>query len=393
VRTQNGWRVGQTVAAALYSIVVANPIQARVTLPVEVVGERGTTASVTFEVPAGQGREVRSLWMQIHNLAYADMVSVQINGSDWMPLNNSTVAINGPGKSYGGIGGGFSTLTVTLPLSRPVVEDGANTIRFSFNGSDGMASGFRVLSFNLRDRSGKPVLAPDTFVEEDPNLWEPPLKDSNSISAGAALWQSATLMANDLPGAPRIRAHCADCHAQDGRDLKYFSFSNASIVARSRFHGLSEMQGKQIASYIRALQVPSPGRPWNPPYQPGPGLDAQPVANWAAGAGLVWVLDDDSATLPYLFGGSGALPITREVFRPDSNLNAREIPIALQLPDWNHWLPLVHPLDAWGASFSSSDFFQWYGGAGSKPTLRSLLATPDLGEQISSGLALQGGHK
>jgi hypothetical protein len=355
----------------------ANTVLARVTLPVEVVGENGTTASMTVEVPAARAREVHSLWMQIHNLAYADMVSVQVNAGDWMTLNNRTVAVAEPGKSYGGIGGGFSTLTVTLPLPAPTMTGGANTIRFRFNHSDGMASGFRVLAFDLKDSGGESVLAADTFTEEDPNSWAPPLQDSSSISAGAALWLSATLVANSLPGAPKIRAHCADCHAQDGRDLKYFNFSNASIVARSRFHGLSELQGREIASYIRALHVPNPGRPWNPPYQPGPGLDARPVADWSAGAGLTWVLDDDSATLPYLFGKDVAAPVARKVFQPDGNLNAREIPIALQLPDWNHWLPQVHPLDAWGDSFASSEFYQSYAGTGSKASLRGLLAAPD----------------
>jgi hypothetical protein len=228
---------------------------------------------------------------------------------------------------------------------------------------------------------------------------------------------NAELVASSLPNAPRIRARCADCHAQDGRDLKYFSFSNASIIARSRFHGLTDLQGRQIASYIRSLPVPNPGRPWNPPYQPGPGLDAQPIANWAAGAGLEWVLDNDNATLPFIFPGSGdratlepvaagkepdwsaIVPrITRAAFRPDGNLNAREIPIALQLPDWSHWLPIVHPLDAWGPGFQNSEFFEWYGWASypaasgrksqagaAKQSLRGLLAAPDLAATISSG--------
>src|SRR5262249_36795865 len=194
---------------------------------------------------------------------------------------------------------------------------------------------------------------------DDPNSWKPPLTDPASLSAGRQLWQNGPLTANSFPNAGPIRAHCADCHARDGRDLKYFSYSNESIVARSRFHGLSELQGRQIASYIRSLTAPSPGRPWNPPYQPGPGLDAQPAANWAAGAGIGWVLENDSATLPSLFPPSAAptmpalLPrITRDAFRPDGNLNPREIPIAFQLPDWNHWLPQIHPLDAWGPSFA-----------------------------------------
>jgi hypothetical protein len=369
----------------VFCILAAKPLRARVTLPIEVVGGAGTTASVRFDVPADRARDVRSLRLQIHNLAFADMVSVQVNDSQWTALNNKTAAVAEPGKSYGGIGGAYSTLKLTMPLPGQVVVDGPNTIRFRFNGTDGLTSGFRVLAFNLSDASGQPVLAPDAFAEEDPTGWTSPLTDSNSISAGASLWQSAPLQANGLPAAKQIRAHCADCHAQDGRDLKYFNFSNESIIARSRFHGLSELQGRQIASYIRTLKFPSPGRPWNPPYQPGPGLDALPITNWSAGAGLAWVLDDDAATLPYIFGGNGAAAITSKAFEPDGNLNTREIPVSLQLPDWNHWLPQVHPLDAWGDTFSKSEFALSYDGTASKPGLHALLAGPNLAERISSG--------
>ena len=54
--------------------------------------------------------------------------------------------------------------------------------------------------------------------------------------------------------------------------------------------------------------------------------------------------------------------ITPEMFRPDGNLSAREIPIALQLPDWNQWLPRVHPKDAWGPAFTQSAFAALYDG-------------------------------
>ena len=342
----------------------------------------------------------------------------RVNAGDWLPLNNDTVAVAEPGKSYGGIGGGFSTLKMTLPLPSHAALEGANTIRFRFNYSNGIVSGFRVLALDLLAGDSTSVLEPDLFIQDDPNTWAPPLRDSGSIQAGQALWESAPLSPGGFKASPVIRAHCSDCHARDGRDLKYFCFSNASIIVRSRFHGLSDLQGEQIASYIRSLPVPSPGRPWNPPYQPGPGLDAQPVANWAAGAGLAWILDNDSSTLPFLFGANvdRATPspqvaigkdldwtalvprITREPFRPDGNLNVREIPISLQLPDWNHWLPQVHPLDAWGPAFGKSEFAEWYGSVGSpqpaggrappsasKPSLRNLLAAPDLSASISSG--------
>jgi hypothetical protein len=144
--------------------------------------------------------------------------------------------------------------------------------------------------------------------------------------------------------------------------------------------------------------VTSPGRPWNPPYQPGPGLDSQPVANWSAGAGLSWALDGDNATLPFLFAARGEdavravadagkppdwstlVPrITRSVFHPDGNLNPREVPISLQLPDWNRWLPQVHPLDAWGTAFQQSEFARAPG------SLRAVFKSTDLTQLIASG--------
>lgn len=244
------------------------------------------------------------------------------------------------------------------------------------------------------------MIPPANFVEDAPDTWTPPRPDAASIHLGQELWQTASLVASSLPNSPRIQAHCSDCHAHDGRDLKYFNFSSASIVARSRFHGLTTLQGEQIASYIRSLPLPNPGRPWNPPYQPGPGLDEQPISNWAAGAGLSWVLDQDANGLKYLLVPHGmhvdettytpadtpdlhelVAQITPELFRPDGNLNVRQIPIAMQLPDWSQWLPRIHPKDAWGADFADSKFATMYDGGTSsgksrlkrKTSLRVLL--------------------
>src|SRR5262245_11922380 len=151
------------IAVLYLSLASAAHAEATVTLPVEVVGEDGATASVTLELPAQSAREVRSLWMQIHGLSYADMVSVQVNESQWFSLNNDTVAVAEPGKSYGGIGGGFGTLSVTLTLPAGVVVQGGNTIRFRFNHTDGVASGFRVVAFNLLTNASKKFLTTDDF--------------------------------------------------------------------------------------------------------------------------------------------------------------------------------------------------------------------------------------
>jgi len=122
------------------------------------------------------------------------------------------------------------------------------------------------------------------------------------------------------------------------------------------FHGLAPLQGDQIASYIRSLTTPSPGRPWNPPYQPGPGLDSKPVEQWSAGAGLDAVPDTDQDGVNKMFPSG----IYNGALSADGNMNVRETAIPMQLLDWNSWLPTTHPLDAW-SDFATSRFFSFYG--------------------------------
>lgn len=86
--------------------------------------------------------------------------------------------------------------------------------------------------------------------------------------------------------------------------------------------------------------MPSPGRPWNPPYQPGPGTDDKQAEEWAAGAGIEWVLENDEDTIDYAFPNG----ITADAIL-NNDFKMRNIPIAMMLLDWNHWLPDVHPLD------------------------------------------------
>jgi hypothetical protein len=321
-----------------------------VTLPVEVMGPTGFTATVSFAIPAGSNLSgPLQLWMQIHGLRYSGAASVRLNGGPWTAITSSSVTLLGQANDFGGIGGGFSTLKMTLPISPSSVTSGTNSISFMFNGTDGVTSGFRVLAFNVLNSSGSNLVPASAFVQDDPTTWQPPSTLAADIAAGQALWTSGSLTVPTPNGAPvAILAHCGMCHTHDGRDLKYFNYSNNSIHARSVFHGLTDQQGYQIASYIRSLNMPNPGMPWNPPYQPGPGMDSLPVSQWAAGAGLNAVLDADVEMLPYVMpGGSTANWVST------GYLNAHEIPIDLQLPDWNRWLPTIHPVDAWGSTFTT----------------------------------------
>jgi len=346
-----------------------------VVLPLEVMGAAGSV--VTVQVNAALGVNATQLYMQVNNLSYDNKASVQINDGAWVALTNASVTVQGTGATYGGIGGGFDTIKLTVPITGAV--NGTNTIRFRFNETDGVSSGYRVLDFNLQDSSGTSLVDSSTYAQDDPTTWVAPENDAADIAAGKTLWQSATLSSSPVTPTAMLQAHCMDCHTANGSDLQRFNYSNYSIVERSQFHGLSQTQGLQIASYIRSLTatlgVPGTNcRPWNPPYQPGPGLDAGDVKNWTCGAGIGAVSDSDADTFKTLFPQN----INAQAIAPAGHLNAREIPISLQLPDWNHWVPRIHPKDAWGSYFTNSLLNKEYNGEGTGAAtynLRSHLTT------------------
>src|SRR5262249_23281723 len=155
----------------------------------------------------------------------------------------------------------------------------------------GNSNGYRVLDVQLQDSGGR-ELSHVQRVWADESLEKSAGQNPSTLSQqGQPLWTGRNLLVKS-PIVPRtIRAPCHACHGADGRNLHSSNSSTAAIVQPSRFHGLTEDQGKAIAAYLRASlyakvpHVPA-AAPWNPPYQPGPGLDARPAVEWSAGAGL-----------------------------------------------------------------------------------------------------------
>ncbi|NND72402.1 MAG: T9SS type A sorting domain-containing protein [Rhodothermales bacterium] len=327
--------------------------QAQIKVPIEVIGPDGYTQSVNVNVTSAS--EVSRLWLQVHSPGYkygeGNKMSVRINGGAWTDVNNQIAICEAPESSYECIGGAFATVRFTIPATG--VISGNNTIDFRFNGTEGLTIGYRVLAFNFVRSDNSKILPESTFYYDDPSLWTAPLTSQSDIDRGKQLWESEPLL--DF-GNVSITATCADCHAKDGRDLQYFAYSNHSIIERSKFHGMSQTEGEQVASYIRNLAVASHGTPWDPPYQPGPGLDDKPAEEWAAGAGLEWVLEEDEQMIPHMFPDG----FSSDQILTSNDLNMREIPIGIQLPDWNEWLPRVHPKDAWGSVFTTSSVYTIY---------------------------------
>jgi len=376
-----------------------------VSLPIRVIPLDGTTpGTTTITVGVSDPSGVETLYLKGHALGYHmsewtengtpdwdggtggtdpndrydQKASFRINNGSWVDLTNENVTCKYPEKLYGCIAGAFQTIRLEVPISETgALDSGTNTITFRFNGTEGVSSGYRILDVELRRSGDSDAIDGTTFEYEDPETWTSPegYNNSSAISEGETLFKKQGILVGEAILSPTrekssLTASCANCHARDGRDLKYFNYSNQSIVARSRFHGLTESQGKKIAAYIRSIDLELPNYdcngdgtpesretvcgawPWNPPYQPGPGLDEKPVEWWAAGAGVDAVLEDDIDAFQY----------AKQAYQSgntdtDSSLNVREFPLAVQFPDWNNWLPDIAPQE-FRSDWESTDLYQ-----------------------------------
>ncbi len=369
--------VKRTVTAT--SAGVNDPVD---TLPIEVLGPAGTKKTVSFNLE-GVAR-MTHLYVRCNACGYEDIAhnkntslikaTVRINGGAAIALKhftedgnvygNGQIKIIGGEANYGGIGGAFRTVRFTVPISG--LKPGMNTVTFEHVSPRAPSIGFRIIDLNFLEYGdiNRKVLNNTDLVLDDPRQWRAPRDNLTDIVKGAELWRQRNKLydiSRDLLDGKgggqgsfsgRMKASCSDCHAVDGRDLKYFNFSNESIVQRSKFHGLTQVEGEQIASYIRNLffAVVKQARPWNPAYQPGVGMDARPVYEWAAGAGVDAILNKSSDIAPYLFPRGTSLTEVRAVVDRYKTLNLRELPINLPMPEWNQWLPPIHPDDAFDTS-------------------------------------------
>lgn len=293
----------------------------------------------------------------------------------WTDISDADVTLPIEEKLAGGVNGGFYTIHASLPINdemrKRLVSDAApNTIEFRFNGTDGLTNGFRIVDIAIRDAQHN-RLGHDTLVQADP-LVEHQAGAAWTADAdrGQSLWTSGHLLKSKLVHAP-INATCDSCHASRGQDLQYFNYSDAAIEQRAQYHGFSADQARQVRAYIRYANRNLPfapaARPYNPVYQPGPGLDAKDVSQWAAGAGLDAVLTTADASAHAVFGKDASALTQADVDRvmsANATLNTRETSIPLQLPDWNAWLPTIAPEDVWpttggaaGGSFFSGATF------------------------------------
>lgn len=260
--------------------------------------------------------------------------------------------------AFGGLNGGFGTTRFATPIAG-IEPNTTYDLEFQYDYIPGSeSSGYRILDMALWKTNSK--LEENQIVNGHNYLtgegWIGPFEGAedkvSKSTEGGQLWRGETGQQLINNNGVMIKATCADCHTSSGWDLKYFNYSNKSIIARSNFHGLSRVEGEKIAQYIRDLSTErsEKGRPWQPPFQPGPQADNDPY-EWAAGQGLENVLESDMDMIPELFGEANPSEdkIREAVNKYSGNTNVRTQRISVQFPDWNAWLPKIHPKDLIGS--------------------------------------------
>ncbi len=349
-----------------------------VQMPVRVFTTDATRISKSFNVALDSSKiaDVEYLYLQVHGLRYGGQLSVKVNSDPYLQVYNHTVLVMEPEYSQGGIGGINHTISFLIDLSNSTLLTN-NVIRVRLNGTDGDNNAIRVLDADLRDDNLNSLLTAGEVLHADTESvtgaqWSPYSTNNARISNGEKFWEGdSSIFDKDKDGNGTndaylisdpinetvILASCASCHFDDGGDLIYFNYSNDAIVSRAMYHGVSENNAKDIVSYLRSLGNPNPGRPWNPPFQPGAGLDpnrpGQAAARgeaWMAGAGLGAVVSTEQEVFDALFPGGGAVAEIAQVIdheKEKTPLSVREIPVRFQFPDWNEWLPKHALEDLW----------------------------------------------
>jgi hypothetical protein len=226
---------------------------------------------------------------------------------------------------------GVHTITVT----------DSDTFTFTIPESDGRQAGTKAYA---GVKVAKLIIDVDDFVEEDVNSWVAPT--GGNAGTGATLWANQANLAPEFPG-QQFSAKCKDCHARNGLDLKYFNYSNHSIMVRAMFHGWTEQQAKDVAAYIRGNVSSNPGRPYNAVYQPCVNSTVVSAYDWAAACTYHDVLPNNAGMIEELFGATIEVS-DWEPTRANAHFAQQRIP--LQMLDWNDWLPLLHPADTYNSA-------------------------------------------
>jgi hypothetical protein len=302
------------------------PARPATTLPLEILGPPGTAVELDVvldasTVSAARAAGTAALELTVHNIVEPDSAEVVVNAASAIDLG----ATSGPllRRFDGRVASG------RVAIDPAALVAGPNRIVFRYTRQIkdlAAVSGFRVLDVAV-------VIGSDRFTPalsmDDPSTWQPQNGTPEAVERGRSFFQDVS-----RDGGPA----CARCHADSGADLQYYAFSTNSIVERAMFHEFSRTDAEDLASYIRSLPLSPTGRPYDPPFQPGPGNHG------AAGGGYGAALADDAAFANATFAGT-SLPSPLP-WKWAEAVDTFVAPAAINTPTWFRWLPR-ELLDDW----------------------------------------------
>lgn len=320
-------------------------------IPNGTIGSGDTTVDIAWRFRGTDGKTSGSRILE--------MVLIESTDCDMTNIAKTGTASIGTCNSHG-FSSGDDILVRGAPGERMVFNgmrhlSGVTTNTFTFANCDYSSGGSKLTSCVLSDGNWAPpinrdpntntptqqahmyasrmLVARSAFTYTDPSTWVAPVA-GNSTRGGCYFTTSTfdcTAAQHNLSNSNlaylnnKINAQCSNCHSPTGGDVKYYAFSNESIKVRSIFHGFSEQAGDDIAAYIRgnAIAVPTQARPWNPPFQTGPGMANGTFTKAATTLTSIVVSSNvGTFTVPGGHGYTTGQPVTTWGATVDTDLNA-----------------------------------------------------------------------
>jgi hypothetical protein len=362
--------------------VMSNTPSGTVSIPIYLdgIGQPSQSRSVTL---SGVGAGDTYLQLLLHHASIypctAPKMTVSVNGQAAVGIMNNTVTVLpllGRPDLMHGLGGSYEAMWVELRVPAGVAANGQNTLNFQHTFPAGTTTARTLIAIpalNWRNSGGSFLMVTNGVLVEQDVLtgpdYAPSAYNDTSVVNGQNYYENTI---TTYPGtAGSTTQPCAGCHTKTAWDMAYFSFPRVAVIGAARRFGAGEIDANNIYNYIWRRRATDTnafgfGRVWNPPYQPGPGMDSKPIREWAAGAGINAVVQTDFDVFKDVFGGPTVQysVITNAWTKtgPGIGMNIREQRINIQLPSIYHWYPKFHPLRQF-SSFANSDVWKMYTGA------------------------------
>lgn len=304
-------------------------------LPVSTLQQGNNTIEWEFRE---RKREEAGVYVLAHNFLAPDVTVSQVS------ISGTTVTVTTATNH------GFSTGNDVLVEGYPGVHWRVNRVKrnitvtgpttFTFTADNPVAGDLTTTYSGVK--VARLLVDDNQFSYVDPATFS---VSGGNAATGETLWEAADRNLNPTFRGYVMKASCANCHSEEGRDLRYFNLSPRSIIQRSELHGFTEQEGKHIAAFILANASSNPARPWYSPYQPGPQSDVVSAYDWSGANGPDEILPHEHGMMEQL--AANGRTMTYADWDETRQFTLRTTRLAYQFLSIFHLWPELAPQDRW----------------------------------------------